>query len=220
MNDKSAPKTGASGDWEMSLPEISPPFSDTSVQPKSEDWAMSPPVLTQPQAETAEDWAMTNPLTMPPNASDFSKPATEWQLPAPVFRSSEGSTPKKLTVHAPPAAASTAAPKIESAPDELFSTPAPEIPSAAASAATAPPIAPQPPKSAQPPVANAIEPQPEIGEAFAVPILTPAPAPVVKPKNKILRIVAVAAALLLMLSVIIGFLIVVYYLFFHKTVVE
>ena len=224
MNDEFAPKSATADDWEISLPEILPTAKDTSVQPPSEEWAMAQPVLNQPQAETAEDWGMTNPLTMPPDAAKMSESADGWQLPAPVFRSSEGAPPKK----------NAAAPVIESAPEttplempdilpvnaapDVFSLPAPEISSVSAPVETAPPTPISPKATAAAPISSvaAIEPQPEIAEVFAEPNLTAAPALIAKPGNKILKIVGAVAGLLLMLIVVIAFLVFIYYFFFQK----
>lgn len=207
MNDEFASKSALADEWEMSPAET----------PSPEDSAESVAVESE-----AEDWGMTNPLTPPPNQPN-QPDASGWKQPEPVFRTSEGSAPKKFAVAAAPAAALPPDEKLT----DFSTTPAPPLPPSdelETDENSAPPVSAAEPfeiEATSPPVSAVdVEPQPDISEQI-VEIPPPiAAAPAVKQQSKALRIVSVAAGLLAMIGFVVGFLILIYYLFFKNAAAQ
>ncbi len=222
MNDQFDSHSEPSEDLELSMPELTAEEKDRlldAIKP-------APSVISAPgqdEAEpdfsrtmtgTTEDWGMTAPLAKPPAPPE----QTGWQLPVPVFRSSEGYTPKKFVGQTKindgnsPVAASAAVPDFAElpAPPIPFETSAPELKQSPAPVVTAAAVI-------APPVAK-VEPQPDIIEEFPAP---PVAAPVtIKPKSGAWRIVSIVFGLLAMLAFAAGFLALIYFLFFYKAVAE
>lgn len=177
-----------------------------------EDWTISQPNENLPPnqriIEPIEDWGMTGKLVSPHKNGDG------WKMPEPKFRKSDGSSIEEIHADA-------ARGEIQNSPLQTnVQTPLhfsieteahPETDFNFDSAVSASPPA---------PVADLIEPQPDISEVFTPAQIETPPAPVVKERSRAMRIFLAAFGIFAMFAFAVVFIAVVYFLFFYKSSVE
>ncbi len=220
MNDQFDSNSAPIEDWEISLPELTAEEKDRlleAIKPvpsaaSAPEQIASEPDFMRTMTGTREDWGMTEPLEKPP----VSPPQSEWILPPPVFRSSEGFTPKKF-VEAASIKVDSASAAPTAAPVDFAEIPAPPLPSATSAAPDIEQLI-APVTAAAAPAAK-IEPQPDIIEEFPAPPIAGAPV-AVKAKSGAWRIVSIIFGLLAMFAFGLGFLALIYFLFFYKAAAE
>lgn len=163
--------------------------------PLNDDWEMSnnlPPTQTNPpDNNTAEDWAITEPLKKIPQKTSEIK-ADKWQMPEPTFRVSSGTLPEDFLEKAKLPSPIKAENLVMSEKSGIAENP-PNL---------------------------AIEPQPDISEAFSVAETHLEPIVVKPQKSKALKIFLAVFGIFLMLAFAVGFLVLVYFLFFAQKATE